>query len=94
MKNYFNRISAALSVLTILLTGCGVPKTSDNKADKEKDRPAYYEEYGFKDDEDTLAFLGADGFGKETVGGRGGKVYHVTILKYLFKSERDLTRNY
>lgn len=80
MKNYFNRISAALSVLTILLTGCGVPKTSDNKADKEKDRPAYYEEYGFKDDEDTLAFLGADGFGKETVGGRGGKVYHVTNL--------------
>lgn len=77
MKKSFKYIGAVLGVSIVMVTGCGSSKDSAKAVES---KPAYYEQYGFSDNEKPVAFLGADGYGKETVGGRGGKVYHVTNL--------------
>lgn len=71
-------ISAAL--LGILLEGCAEtdqffdpPKQSDEFMQKPEPKP---EPIG-----ELPAFPGAEGFGRYTTGGRGGKVYHVTTIQ-------------
>lgn len=66
------------------LIGCSEKGTSKKEAEKaEETKPTYYEELGFETVEsegELLAFPGAEGYGKYTKGGRGGRIIEVTNL--------------
>lgn len=75
-------------ILSVLLVAalCGCRSADGGTKDKVKqEEKAGNETYYVPDSiletgDKNLGFPGADGFGKETVGGRGGKVYEVTNL--------------
>lgn len=75
MKKLF---AAALASM-LLLGGCGDKKEAEKPADPD----AWFKDLGYAEgtsEAELLAFPGADGFGKYTKGGRGGKVIEVTNL--------------
>lgn len=79
MKFRWNKQAAVVMIVcigSILTAGCGQSSSEESK----KEEKAYYTEYGFSDESDVYAFPEAEGYGKETVGGRGGKVIEVTNL--------------
>ncbi len=81
-KNFWVLFLAGVLMIT---GGIGCSKADKNRAnaDIEKSEPAYYSELGFESVEEEgklLAFPGAEGYGKYTAGGRGGKVIEVTNL--------------
>lgn len=78
---------AGIFIAGILVTGCLTGCTNGDSKQKEENADsavaAYYEELGFEtvDSEDKLlAFPGAEGYGKYTKGGRGGRIIEVTNL--------------
>lgn len=74
----------ALLIGSLLVAGCSSDSQKDtNNKEKQEDSKAeaYFTSLGFeKDTKEPLGFLGADGFGKYTKGGRGGQVIAVTNL--------------
>lgn len=71
--------------MALSAVGCGGSSKEDGETKKNDEADAkanaYFTDLGFEaGTEDVLGFLGADGFGKYTVGGRGGKVIEVTNL--------------
>lgn len=74
----------ALLMSGLLMTGCGsdsAGKKEQGKNQTDSKADTYFTSLGFeKDTKEILGFLGADGFGKYTKGGRGGKVIAVTNL--------------
>lgn len=83
-RNIINSaITTGLAVcMAISTVGCGDNAGDETKkADAESKANGYYTELGFEEDtKELLGFPGADGFGKYTVGGRGGQVIEVTNL--------------
>lgn len=74
-------ILAGLLALVLCACGGGAGKTEQKEQPAKHTDGTYYipesiEETG----KDGIGFPGADGFGRETAGGRGGKVYEVTNL--------------
>lgn len=81
-----NKIILFFLTAAVMLTASACGKTeqlSTKNSTPDDTSTSYYTALGFEskpDSEQIPAFLGADGFGKYTAGGRGGKVIEVTNL--------------
>lgn len=80
MNEHLKRIFFSACMLTVLGgTACSegttvLPAQGEEGGDVTENTPQQMEPVEF------AAFPGAEGYGKYTVGGRGGKVYHITSL--------------
>lgn len=70
-----------ITCLALMATGCGDSGKDAKKTETDAKANKYFTDLGFEEDtKDLLGFIGADGFGKYTQGGRGGRVIEVTNL--------------
>lgn len=73
-----------VGILALALCACGAAdsdrQTKEDDSGNTADGTYYVPESIEKTGKDNIGFPGADGFGREATGGRGGKVYQVTNL--------------
>lgn len=70
-------------MLSLSMAGCSENADANKENTPKENKPAYYSELGFEtvtSEDELLAFPGAQGYGKYTAGGRGGRVIYVTNL--------------